>query len=356
MRDLRICASCGKPSEVMRHPPKHRGFYAEFPEDAWICQREYRNSESRYRYANDPEYRARIKSNVYNNPNRKAIQKKSRQNCKETDRVRKIRYEHSQKGKDASKRKREKRPQQFMYLNRSAKKRKIPVHLTFEEFNEIRSRDCFYCRRCPSSTCVGIDRIVSSIGKQKAPYSKGNCVACCGCCNLTKGEDLGAIELLYYYYCKERGEYPKQMGVYQPLSKPNKTHSLRKRYGRLINACKGKKKSGPKWVRITYDEFCALHEQGNSRCHYCTATLGGSGYSLDRKDARDQFYSKENCVPCCGVCNTIKGEYLSYDEMKDLMKVIQYLRAGGELPHDFTQTVQYLWVQQVQEMVSRPQQ
>ena len=42
---------------------------------------------------------------------------------------------------------------------------------------------------------------------------------------------------------------------------------------------------------------------------------------IDRKDPKIG-YIFENCVPCCGSCNTIKNDVLTYDEMIVVMKTL----------------------------------
>lgn len=77
---------------------------------------------------------------------------------------------------------------------------------------------------------------------------------------------------------------------------------------------------------LSYEELTALCDITN--CHYCNKSLnrakykseeGSTGLLLDRKDS-NLSYTKDNCVPCCPVCNDTKGEHLSYEEMIMLMK------------------------------------
>ena len=60
-------------------------------------------------------------------------------------------------------------------------------------------------------------------------------------------------------------------------------------------------------------------------CHYCSLPLlwnarrkdkqkGRSAHNLDRKDS-SLGYTESNVVPCCGTCNWIKSDVVSYDEM-----------------------------------------
>lgn len=70
-------------------------------------------------------------------------------------------------------------------------------------------------------------------------------------------------------------------------------------------------------------------------CHYCGSLPrnklrekdGGSYYQgLDRVD-NSNGYTPENIIPCCHFCNNIKGENLTYDEMRFIAKTITKFRS-----------------------------
>lgn len=66
-------------------------------------------------------------------------------------------------------------------------------------------------------------------------------------------------------------------------------------------------------------------------CHYCGKNLvwnpwlGQPRSNLDRKDNAGG-YTKENCVPCCRNCNTIKGAHFTYDEMMLLAPMLRQIQ------------------------------
>ena len=62
-------------------------------------------------------------------------------------------------------------------------------------------------------------------------------------------------------------------------------------------------------------------------CTYCLGPLPEAGYGLDRKDS-SRGYLNDNVVPCCGDCNAIKSDILTYEEMRFLMGQLRRLRAG----------------------------
>jgi hypothetical protein len=87
-----------------------------------------------------------------------------------------------------------------------ANKKKIEFELSFEEFDELTSLNCFYCNSVPelrdrkykySGYINGIDRVNSNLG-----YVKSNVVSCCKNCNiaknsLTQDEFLKLVSKIY---------------------------------------------------------------------------------------------------------------------------------------------------------------
>ena len=64
-------------------------------------------------------------------------------------------------------------------------------------------------------------------------------------------------------------------------------------------------KSNPRKIEvgITREQHARLLTKP---CHYCGGKLEETGTGLDRLD-HTRGYVRGNVVPCCGVCNTIKG-------------------------------------------------
>jgi hypothetical protein len=78
---------------------------------------------------------------------------------------------------------------------RTARKRRLPWELSFEEFQDLAYADCRYCGAAPANVVQvrdsgttfrvryqGIDRVDNARG-----YLPGNVVACCAPCNTAKG-------------------------------------------------------------------------------------------------------------------------------------------------------------------------
>ena len=74
-----------------------------------------------------------------------------------------------------------------------------------------------------------------------------------------------------------------------------------------------------------------LHSIWLKGCSYCSKELlSEKGISADRLN-NDLGYTEANIVPCCGTCNSIKSNILTYDEMKVAMKAIVEYRHGEKL-------------------------
>lgn len=74
---------------------------------------------------------------------------------------------------------------------------------------------------------------------------------------------------------------------------------------------------------INFDDFCALLKEP---CYYCeTEATVNYGHRLDRIE-NSMGYSLANVVPCCGPCNKIRGDNLTFLEMTVAMKVIVEFR------------------------------
>jgi len=74
---------------------------------------------------------------------------------------------------------------------------------------------------------------------------------------------------------------------------------------------------------LSEEEFAEINSQP---CHYCGgmneySRISHKGNGVDRKD-NSKGYVKDNCVPCCSVCNRGKGS-MPYD---DFIDYIQQLR------------------------------
>lgn len=93
-----------------------------------------------------------------------------------------------------------------------------------------------------------------------------------------------------------------------------------------------------KIFELTKEQFKELTSQN---CHYCNKQPSKIFYKkrcngayiyngIDRKD-NTKGYTLENSLPCCYECNTIKGEHLTYEEMKvAIAAILNYRRDNGD--------------------------
>ena len=88
-------------------------------------------------------------------------------------------------------------------------------------------------------------------------------------------------------------------------------------------------RSGAKARKISCDltlvEYLKMTEE--QKCFYCAGALPEQGGGLDRKNST-LGYTTENCVPCCGDCNTIRGkDLIGHSEMIEVANLLKKLRA-----------------------------
>jgi hypothetical protein len=123
---------------------------------------------------------------------------------------------------------------------------------------------------------------------------------------------------------KDSPEWAKELcRIWQKNNPIRKNELARKSWAKRVDILKERRRTSEKrfikeknrlkekWF-LTFDEWYALI--GNNICHYCHGPLHDSGTALDRKD-NTKFYILDNVVPCCIVCNRMKNQYISYEEM-----------------------------------------
>ena len=108
----------------------------------------------------------------------------------------------------------------------------------------------------------------------------------------------------------------------------NKAWDLRFPLKKRYNHAKGIAKSRGYGCSISKDQFIELW---SSPCEYCgKSILNDKGIGLDRLNNKDGYHLT-NVVPCCGDCNYIRGDILTYDEMKIAMTaVVEFRKLQGE--------------------------
>jgi hypothetical protein len=110
------------------------------------------------------------------------------------------------------------------------------------------------------------------------------------------------------------------------INKQNRERGLtiKKKFATLLRGASSRGIS----VYINLAEYTKIISTGI--CHYypCVRPLPKHGGGVDRKNSCGSYYSG-NCVPCCSVCNEIKGhDNVSYEEMFEINKTLHRLRYG----------------------------
>lgn len=128
--------------------------------------------------------------------------------------------------------------------------------------------------------------------------------------------------LCYRRHPNIKAKYSARTNEYQ------KTHSreLVRRFQKLKFKCKHENRL----LSISKEQFIHILDKP---CSYCNKSLlNETGCSLDRID-NSKDYLINNVIPCCGTCNQIRNNHLTYDEMKVAMKAVIEFRKKmlGEL-------------------------
>ena len=161
------------------------------------------------------------------------------------------------------------------------------LELDHEEYNKTKQikRSYFKCRcsRCGNITVVRADRF----GKGKyMPKSCTNCI-----------NDL-------------------QKEIADKKYKADRPDKYR------INSIKSNAKGRNYQMELTDDE---IKEFLHKPCHYCGEPHANG---IDRLDST-KHYTKENCVPCCFICNRMKNKYPINVFMEKIKKIYEKFYVEG---------------------------
>lgn len=103
------------------------------------------------------------------------------------------------------------------------------------------------------------------------------------------------------------------------------------RYSRLKSSAKKRNLE----CSLTFDQFVSV--TSHHPCFYCGGRLGETGHGLDRAN-NEKGYTPENSLPCCGSCNSMKGDELTADEMLFVAAILKSVRGGKFFYHVKTPT------------------
>lgn len=80
---------------------------------------------------------------------------------------------------------------------------------------------------------------------------------------------------------------------------------------------------------LTLDQYKSKRKMP---CHYCNKQLEETGNCLDRLDNAIRIYNDINTVPCCHICNYLKGDNLSEEETLFAILALKKYYYDGILP------------------------
>lgn len=180
----------------------------------------------------------------------------------------------------------------------SARQKGRELELTMEDVAALCEMPCYYCGTDPKEigTRFGIDRVDNAVG-----YTRANSVACCTPCNFAK-KDYHLHDFLRgmcnvgHALCPEEDRDDNYQVTYNFLQ-----HNANKkpadfsgyRYGAHMRSLE---------FNITLQEF---DKMVRAPCYYCGRDDHVMG--LDRVD-NGSGYDEHNCVACCSMCNSLKGD------------------------------------------------
>lgn len=120
--------------------------------------------------------------------------------------------------------------------------------------------------------------------------------------------------------CKECTKLARR--IYGKTPRAHECAYIQRRNGGRFSCAKRNARMAQKEWQLTRLEYLALISVGS--CFYCGSPLPEAGTALDRID--NSFgYIDGNVVPCCHVCNTVKSDFFSFDEMKEIGLLIRDL-------------------------------
>lgn len=231
-------------------------------------------------------------------------------NYKEKARKRsaKFRKENPDKMKKQNEKKKLNPHSRFLSQQNRAMKQGIHWEITEEYFKKVTSNPCFYCNKKQTEYAFGLDRLDSS-----KDYAKDNCVSCCKICNAIKFTMdptifLHKIEHILHHQDEiNDGDYHWD----SCLNKIKKTsYAMYKK--------KAIEERGKGWS-INEDEYNKIISK---KCYICNKeNVNNEHYNSIDRFCNEIGYEIDNCRPCCGQCNVMKGK-LKYDEFIKQLKLI----------------------------------
>ena len=185
--------------------------------------------------------------------------------------------------------------------------------INFEDFKILVRSPCHYCKQWNEEEAIGIDRVNNDLG-----YTKNNCVPACWICNRMK-----------HFYHPEF--FIEKCKIISKNIEPTKefyikwsTYYTRSCHNNYTNYKRVAEETRKLPFEINQEQWDWLTRSACYLCGYKDAR----GIGLDRIDNTVRKYTIENCRPCCGSCNSMKGEII-------LEKFLEQCSAIASSPLEF---------------------
>jgi hypothetical protein len=117
--------------------------------------------------------------------------------------------------------------------------------------------------------------------------------------------------------CYNRGYFHKRQ-----LKTPDSLIRARRSPKRLYSQSKSYAKRRELVWSLSFEQFVSLTSEP---CHYCYGPLPPYGVGLDRLNS-GLGYQIGNVVPCCQVCNTVKGAHWTPEETRVAVAAVSVFR------------------------------
>lgn len=204
-------------------------------------------------------------------------------------------------------------------------KRDLTMPITYEKFVDQTIRPCFYCNLFSENRYNGVDRYDNKLG-----YTDDNVRPCCTNCNMMKNDYnpnafIDKIDAIVSYKSTGESKMGELVKTWPELMSKNR------------NCYKTYKRNSENVRRIEFTLSETEYEGfKKAPCYICGIKSDNNHINgIDRVD-NSKGYTLENCKPCCGHCNTMKGSF-SLDEFINQCRFINKCRASAtKTKHIFT--------------------
>jgi hypothetical protein len=151
----------------------------------------------------------------------------------------------------------------------SAAKKNVEFNISVDEFTNIVTKPCYYCKKYDETEVIGIDRIDSFKG-----YATGNILPACEICNsmkkqLTMKEFANHISILYKNFASEFNETQNEIQEAPP--------SYRLRPAKILEH----------YYKKTLDTYIELCKADNRSAAYIQKLIDATSYTMTNNEFRD---------------------------------------------------------------------